>query len=342
MSNEIDFAIPWVDGADPAWRKKFHKYKGTQVSVGADCREERYRDWGILHYWFRAVETYAPWVHKVHFITWGHVPEWLDTSHPKINIVRHDEYIPDKYLPTFNANPIELNMHRIEGLTEQFVYFNDDMFLTKPIHKSDFFRKGLPCDMAVLGAISGNGIYNIVMNDISLINKSHNKKTVIKRHFFKWFNCKYRFKLIRNFLLLPWPRFTGFYDNHQPQPFLKSTFNEVWEKFGQELDQTSSTKFRSPSDYNQYLFRYWQLVTGTFYPNCRKEKNFSCSNGELSEIKRVFVSRNTHTVCLNDVPESSTDFEGTKKKLQVILEETFPDKSQYEKYKCIHCCPVKK
>lgn len=200
MSSEIDFVIPWVDGADPAWRKEFHKYKETQVSVGADCCEERYRDWGILHYWFRSVETYAHWVHKIHFITWGHVPEWLDTSHPKINIVRHDEYIPDKYLLTFSANPIELNMHGIEGLTEQFVYFNDDLFLTKSIHKSDLFRKGLPCDMAVSGVITGNGIYNIVMNDISLINKSHNKKTVIRRHFFKWFNCKYRFKLLRTLL----------------------------------------------------------------------------------------------------------------------------------------------
>ena len=65
---------------------------------------------GLLKYWFRAVEAYAPWVGQVHFITWGHLPEWLNTQCPKLHIVNHEDYIPEKYLPTFSANPIELNI----------------------------------------------------------------------------------------------------------------------------------------------------------------------------------------------------------------------------------------
>ena len=81
-----------------------------------------------LQYWFRGVGKFAPWVNRIHFITYGHLPPWLNVDHPKINIVRHTDYIPKKYLPTFNSHVIELNIHRIEGLANCFVYFNDDTF----------------------------------------------------------------------------------------------------------------------------------------------------------------------------------------------------------------------
>ena len=77
---------------------------------------------------------------KVHFVTWGHIPQWLNTKHPKLNIVCHEDFIPQKFLPTFNSHTIEWNFHRIPGLTEQFVYFNDDMFLLKPVYMEDFFK----------------------------------------------------------------------------------------------------------------------------------------------------------------------------------------------------------
>src|SRR5699024_11566777 len=96
-----------------------------------DKRNIRFIDWDNLQYWFRGVEKYAPWVNKVHFVTWGHVPNWLKVDHPKINVVKHVDFLKEENLPTFNSRAIEINLHRIEGLAEQFVYFNDDMFLTK-------------------------------------------------------------------------------------------------------------------------------------------------------------------------------------------------------------------
>ena len=62
------------------YRKKAkysHNPKGNGVN--------RYRDWNNLRYWFRGVEKFAPWVRKIHFVTWGHIPDWLDTTNPKIN-----------------------------------------------------------------------------------------------------------------------------------------------------------------------------------------------------------------------------------------------------------------
>ena len=143
---KIDFVIIWVDGGDPEWQAEKSKYQSDTENT--DTRSIRYRDWDNLQYWFRAVEKYAPWVNKIHFVTWGHLPSWLDTTNPKLNIVNHKDYIPPEYLPTFSSHTIELNLHRIEGLAEQFVYFNDDMFLNKPVRPDDFFKNGLPCDTA--------------------------------------------------------------------------------------------------------------------------------------------------------------------------------------------------
>ena len=125
----IDIVLPWVDGSDKAWQKCKAEYLNEPL---ADAREERFRDWGVLKYVFRSIETNLPWARTVHFVTWGHIPKWLNCAHPKLKIVRHEDFIPQEYLPTFSSHPIELNLHRISELESKFVYFNDDMFI---LHK---------------------------------------------------------------------------------------------------------------------------------------------------------------------------------------------------------------
>ena len=141
---EIDFVIAWVDGSDKTWQESKAKYdtKNKNENNGV----VRYRDWDELKYWFRGVEKYAPWVNKIYFVTCGQKPKWLDENNPKLVLVNHKDYMKEDYLPTFSANPIELNFHRIKGLSEHFVYFNDDMFIINPVKEEDFFKKGLPCD----------------------------------------------------------------------------------------------------------------------------------------------------------------------------------------------------
>ena len=132
-------------------RKEKYKYMGIDEP---DAGAERYRDMGILKYWFRAVESYAPWVNQIHFITWGHLPDWLNTQCPKLHIVNHKDYIPEDCLPVFSSHPIELNLHRIPDLAEHFIYFNDDVYLNNPTTPKTFFVRGLPRDTAVLGPVA--------------------------------------------------------------------------------------------------------------------------------------------------------------------------------------------
>lgn len=130
MNEGIDFVLIWVDDKDPKWIAEKNKYKSNDIQINVQSDSEvRYRDWDNLKYWFRAVEKYAPWVRKVHFVTCGQKPTWLNENNPKLRLVNHSDYIDEKYLPTFSSHVIELNLHKIPGLSERFVYFNDDTFI---------------------------------------------------------------------------------------------------------------------------------------------------------------------------------------------------------------------
>ena len=136
-THPIDIVIPWVDGSDPVWQADHAKYR---ASKSADNHPARYREWGLFRYWFRGIEQNAPWVRKVHLLTYGHLPAWLEPDHPKLHIVNHRDFIPEEYLPTFSSHAIELNMHRIPDLAEHFLYFNDDVFLGRPVTPWDLMN----------------------------------------------------------------------------------------------------------------------------------------------------------------------------------------------------------
>ena len=331
---EIDFVILWVDGADPKWQEELALYSPKGAG---DKSKVRFRDWDNLQYIFRAFEQFTPWVNKIHFVTWGHLPQWLNTNHPKLNIVNHQDYIDKKNLPLFNANPLEINFHNISGLTEQFVFFNDDFFLTSPIKPTRFFNNNLPCDAFISNTLSSSaGVGHFVLNNLEVLNRHFSKRQTFKENIFKVFSSNYSFSdNIRNLALLPWPRFTGFVDPHQPQPFLKSTFKEVWNKEQEILEQTSASKFRACTDINQYLFRYWQLAQGKFVPVSMKDTKYvtlDINQLKSGEIKEMIISKENSMLCLNDGESIKTeeDFEEAKLIIKKALDEILPLKSKFE------------
>ena len=329
----IDFVILWVDGNDPEWKEEYNKYSyaNNQKNVKKD-----YRDWDNLHYIFRAFEQFTPWVRKIHFVTWGHLPKWLNVNHPKLNIVIHKDILSPENLPVFNSNAIEPNIYNIKDLSEHFVLFNDDSFLTASLKRERFFQNELPCDMFVSNALSSSeGVGHFVLNNLEILNRHFDKKSAIKRNIGKWFSFTYGKEIVRSLFLLPWPRFTGFVDHHQPQPFLKSTFQEVWQKEQEALEQTSASKFRACSDVNQYLFRYWQLAKGEFVPISMKDSKYITLNMEdlrSRKILDIITSESYSMVCLNDGDSIQTEeeFEEAKKIIKDAFEIILPNKSSFE------------
>ena len=336
--NTIDFVIPWVDGNDLAWRTEKNAYVETSLSVSTemDVREERYRDWDNLQYWFRGVEKFAPWVRKIHFVTWGHIPTWLNTKNPKLHIVRHEDYIPKQFLPTFNSHTIEWNLHHIEGLAENFVYFNDDMFLVGELKPSDFFRKGKPVDMLALQPDVANAddqvMPYIYLNNAMVLAKYFDKRSNMKKQPGAYFHIGYPLQYFGyNMLETAFPRFTGFYTVHGPSPLKKNTYEKLWKLEPGLLNEVCSHKFRQKSDVNQYLLREYQKLSGNFVPrNIQKFNGYYEISTDNEALLRSIVGSKKHIICLNDA-NCSIDFGKVKGEIKQIFEEIFPEKSSFEK-----------
>ena len=319
-NHDIDIVIPWVDGSDPEWQEAFKKY--VALETGRDNNTEiRYRDWDNMQYLFRGIEKFAPWVRKVHLITTGQKPKWLNMDAPKLNFVRHEDFIPKEFLPTFSVRPIELNLHRIEGLAEHFVYFNDDYFLLRPVQPERFFRNGLPCDMAVLDTLPMGGPRgHMLMNDVNVVNSHFKKNAVLKANPMKWLNPVYGSQLLRTVALLPFSVFPGFRNHHMPQAFLKSTIREV-----------SSHRFRDITDVNQYMFRFWQLMSGKFHPTnivkgtCR----YTLSDDSVEKLTAAIKSQKCDILVTAD-SDNVSDFEALVARINAAFDTILPEKSSFE------------
>jgi hypothetical protein len=129
----IDVAYTWVDGDDPEFRKAVQRHASpSQPASAAGAR--RFRDSDELRYSLRSLEAHVPWAGRVFLVTNGQVPSWLRRDHPRLRLVRHEEIFRDlSHLPTFNSAAIESHLHRIPGISDRFLYLNDDFFFGRPV-----------------------------------------------------------------------------------------------------------------------------------------------------------------------------------------------------------------
>ena len=333
MNNTLgntDIVITWVDGSDTEWQSVRAKYKYAETGK---VSEARFRDPGTLKYVFRSIDRYAPWVRKIHFITCGQVPTWLNINHPKINFVKHSDYIPEQFLPTFSSHTIELNFHRIHELTEQFIYFNDDMLLAAPVRETDFFVDGKPCDTAILeptiGTVPGNAFVHYLVNNIALINRHFKLDKVQKGNIHKWFNLKYGKYILNNLIFsLRYSIFVGFHNFHMPVPHLKSTFQKVWELEPDLCFKTCENKFRGLNDISPYVMNYYNFCTNQFVPQSPRYGKYvelGCDRPTLQDA----LSGKYKRVAINDV-DSVQNYVESCKLLKEVLEEKFPVKCSFE------------
>ena len=340
--DKIDFVLTWVDGSDPKWLEQKRKYESlvnnsprTDANANSDCR---YRDQGMLKYWFRAVERFSPWVNRIFFVTCGQKPEWLNESHPKLRLVSHTDYIPDAYLPTFQSNCIELNLHRIPELSERFVLFNDDMFILRPVAPDFFYQKGLPvipCDLSIPRWLSYTNPSRVVLNNSGVLKRSLDVERLVWKHIWKYIDiralgCSRAVKNLVSFAvnrtLIP-----GTF-GHLPLPHLKSTFEEIWRAQPDILERTSSTRFRTDFCINHWLASAWNMVSGRFHPTNEKFRGelIQLNEANLSHACEVIRRQLYPEICLND-DGSPQDMDYCAREANQAFEELLPAKSSFEK-----------
>lgn len=334
---KIDFVVLWLDSTDPEWIATYNHYRPEKPLLD----HARFRNWDIFRYWFRSVERYAPWVHKVYLITNGTFPKWINPDCEKLVLIKHTDFIPQEYLPTFNSCTIELNIGRIDTLSEYFVYFNDDMFINAPVEPDYFFKEGLPCDYN-FESVYRNPVYDnknkfgIDLHnywDIAIINRNFDRKKVIHQAWKKWYGPHLWGKpFLFSLLMLNRSQFENFTLFHHEQPMLKSIFQEIWEKEGDVLNQ-SCTRFRENINLNQYLIRYWQFASNKFYPVPKKGLAYHYYNKEIvTDLIKNLYEEKCPSICINDSPYcSDSDFDYAKKEIKLAFEKKFPIISMFEK-----------
>ena len=134
----MDLVLAYVDGNDPQWQADYAAF------VGGKPLQKRFRDWGTLPYLLRGIQRNMPFIERVFLVVAreSQVPAWLDPE--TVRVVLHRDFIPEEYLPLFNASSLELFLPRIPDLGERFLYFNDDIFPLLPLQEDDFFVDGKP------------------------------------------------------------------------------------------------------------------------------------------------------------------------------------------------------
>lgn len=332
MDIKIDFVITWVNGNDIDWVKKRNKY--LHEKKNCDVTNSRYRDWGLLKYWFRSVDKYANWVNNIFLITDNQIPEWLDINNNKIKIINHCDILFEKYLPTFNSNAIEMGIENIKELSEFFVYFNDDMFINDYVFKSDFFVNQLPCDAALLSPIipkEKNGFYKALANTVYILNKNFEIHNSVKNNISKWFSAKYGIDIFRNLFLSRANNFCGFYNSHIPNSYLKSIFSKAIHLDEEMYNINISSKFRdNNTNFIHWIAQYYQFATGKFYPRSKKIGKYFSIENSLDKLQEELLNHKHKLICINDNCDDKCYIE-LKKHLINIFDTIYPKKSTFEK-----------
>lgn len=327
---EIDFVVTWVDGADPEWEKKKLQYVHQESE--SENNPARYRDWKTLRYWFRSVEKYAPWVRRIYFVSDRQCPAWLNLEHPKLNWVTYEAFIPQEYLPTFNSNAIIWNLWRIPGLSEQFVFFNDDVFLINTVRPEDYFVDGLPCLQMSLRPIWPVEDFSYMMfNNAALLNRHFDLRQCMKKHWRKFFSRQSLKGLACLALFGSKRNIPGCLCDHLSKPYKKSTFAKLWDEEYDLLNATCSHKFRNREDVTEWSAAYWQVLSGAYCPRRSIGKCFVSGEMESNHLLDYLTNQRGKEICVNDsVAEKA--FEKHRDMLLDAFDKLLPLPSEYEKH----------
>ena len=291
----MDAVITYVDNLDPQWQQEYASFAG-EAQLG-----KRYRDWGTLKFLLRGIQDYMPFVHNVYLVVSGEsqLPAWA--KRPDLRIVLHKDIIPQEYLPLFNSCSIEMFLHRIPGLAEEFLYFNDDMFPLAPCSREDFFVDGKSA-ISFAKHLLPFGMY-----------KSQ---------------CKVSSNLARKALGLD-PSLIFVRPQHTCSPMLKSKSAQAFAAVEDDI-LARVTRLRVKNQPNQYLFLDYLYWDGWTVPGKISNKHLSQAVYSGAQIAEYICNPQTKLACINDVSMPDDKYESMRGEILRGFEKAFPEKSRFE------------
>lgn len=316
----IDVVYTWVDDSDPEFVRERAKWlSGVRGSDGyrpASIDPARFQSRDELKYSLRSIETYAPWVNHIWIVTNGQKPTWLDLDSPKVSIVPHDEIIPRKFLPTFNSHVIETCLHRIPGLAEHYLYFNDDVFLTRSVGPEYFFN--------------GNGLARVFVTNAKLPNGPVSRYDT---------PTESAAKNARRLIADRWGFHMDALFAHTVHPQIKAINAANEARFADAVDRCRQNRFRHETDvlFATFLHHHTAHIEGKAILARTSFYYFNIRVRSAVQYYRMLLTKKDtgdapYSMCLNDhVSAASKGFEDYASALATFLEAYYPCPSAFEK-----------
>ncbi|MCL2758307.1 MAG: stealth family protein [Alphaproteobacteria bacterium] len=238
---KIDLVYTWVNPDDEKWlatKEKALAAAGKKINEDFGTRASRWDADDELFYSLRSADKFAPWINRIFIVVDnGTAPKWL-REHPRVTIVDHKDFIPDAYRPTFNSATIEIFLHKIPGLSEHYLYANDDMFFGASVSPDFFFDpRGNP-----IVIIREKRQYR-ALNDKYLNTPSKHSGMYFRR--------------VRRAVRLVYDNFGLFYNvqfKHAIEPCRKSYQADNFKQFEKLFLETTTTPFRAEKNIQRLAF----------------------------------------------------------------------------------------
>lgn len=316
----VDVVYTWVNGSDPAWiMKKDEAMKSHDLKIAKRAQAGRYIDIGELKYSLRCVEKFLPWVHKIYILSDNQFPYFLKKHQSKIEIISHDKVIPKNFLPTFNSNNIDFHLHLIPNLTEHFIYLNDDVFISRPLQKYNFFNEeGKPIlPVAKFNwinqrkSIEKMSLKHWVKNDMGSV-----QYNLITMHTVDVFEKKYNFSV-------------NFKSRHGYIPLTISIMNSMWSNFNKDLRRLETHTFRSYQDIQlpTLLIQFGIGLNYVSILHTSESVRYLVMTSQFTKNLKSFNFSEFDSFCLNSGEKTSDRMRIAAKN---FLQESFPEKSSFE------------
>jgi hypothetical protein len=287
---DIDIVFSWVDGSSAEFQRARALRMQSYVVGEGDDSEARYRQLDELKYALRSVYLFAPWIRRIFIVTDSDRPLWLD-EHPDVTLVRSEEFFqnPDA-LPTHNSQAIESQLQHIDGLSEHFIYSNDDMFFARPVTPDMFFSPGGITKFIEATTRIGLGENNAERSGFE--NAARVNRALLRSRF---------------------GRITTRHLEHAPTPLRRSVLLQMEQEFAEDFDRTAASPFRSRTDISvtNSLYHYYSLMTGRAVPQERARVMYveTTLKSSVPQMAELLARRSMDFFCLNDgsAPEISVE-----------------------------------
>lgn len=324
----IDMVYCWVDGNDPEFikRKNFYLAKESEKHDNSSVGNQRFVDNEELRYSLRSLEMYAPWIHHVYIVTDRQIPKWLNTGYEKVSIIDHSQIMPKELIPCFSSPHIERYITNIPGLSEHFLYANDDMFFGRPITPEFFFTA--PGRPKVY--VKYYEKFRSIKSEEDFKQKYRSVATWMKTNMNSW-KLLYNQYGKREFYVLA----------HGIDGYCKLLFNTVLQRYKKAFEQTKYIRFRSEKSISRNLFGLDMVYHGDadmeiverpnfWQKHIHKSKGYSwkCYTGsEDKKTKKEILRFEPYVFCVN--ADSHSDVK-TKQCMRLFYEQLFPQPSAFE------------